>query len=97
MNATLIQELAKQGPLICALMLAIYYFYNRQNKQEELYAKQAEKVEKLLTSDRIKMLHVIENNTIVMKESTQIMKENTKVMKENIEVLSTLDITKNKN
>jgi hypothetical protein len=90
MTETLIQELAKQGPLICALVLAIYYFYNRQNKQEELYAKQAEKVEKFLTEDRMKMIQIIENNTAVMKDNAASLKENT-------EVLKTLEIIKNKN
>jgi len=90
MTEILIQELAKQGPLICALILAIYYFYNRQLKQEELYAKQAEKVEKFLTEDRMKMLEVIENNTEVMKETTQVLKDNTSLLR-------TLDIIKNKN
>lgn len=97
MTEQLIQEIAKQGPLICALLLAIYYFYNRQNKQEELYSKQAEKVEKLLTSDRIKMLHVIENNTNVMRENSKIMRENVEFMRENVDIIKSLDIIKNKN
>lgn len=97
MTEQLIQEIAKQGPLICALLLAIYYFYNRQNKQEELYSKQAEKVEKLLTSDRIKMLHVIENNTNVMRENSKIMRENVEFMRENVDIIKSLDIIKIKN
>lgn len=90
MTEQLIQEIAKQGPLICALLLAIYYFYNRQNKQEELYSKQAEKVERFLTEDRMKMLNVIENNTLVMKENAQVLKDNTAVLR-------SMDINKIKN
>ena len=53
------QELLKQGPLITALIIAIIYFYRKQNKLEEDYTEQSEKVEKFLSDDRTKMIQII--------------------------------------
>jgi len=75
------QELLKQGPLITALIIAIIYFYRKQNKLEEDYTEQSEKVEKFLSDDRTKMIQIIENNTNVMKENASILKENIELLR----------------
>lgn len=67
-------ELTKQGPLIMALSVAIWYFYNRQNQLEADAKAQSEKIENLLQEDRKEMLQIIENNTSVMKENTEVLK-----------------------
>lgn len=66
-------ELAKQGPLIAALVTAIWYFYNRQNKMEASAKEQADKIEKLLKDDRAEMIQIIENNTEMMKQNTEVL------------------------
>lgn len=67
-------ELAKQGPLIAALVTAIWYFYQRQNKYEVEAKKQVDKIEELLKEDRKEMLQVIENNTRIMEENTKVLR-----------------------
>lgn len=67
-------ELAKQGPLITALMVAIVYFYKRQTGAEKAAKEQADKIEDLLKEDRKEMLKVIENNTHVMEENIKALK-----------------------
>lgn len=68
-------ELAKQGPLITALVTAIWYFYKRQSQLETDAKEQAEKIENLLKEDRKELLLIIENNTEVMRENTEVLRK----------------------
>jgi ribonuclease HII len=77
-----VSELAKQGPLIGSMVIAIYYFFTRQNKQEDRIKEQSDKLESFLREDRLKMAAILENNTRVMEETARILDENSKWIKE---------------
>lgn len=68
-----ITELAKQGPLIIALIAAIKYFYTKQNEMEVAAKEQSEKIETLLKEDRKEMVRIIENNTRVLEQNNEIL------------------------
>jgi hypothetical protein len=70
-----LSEIVKQSPLIGALVIAIRYFYTRQQKQESAIEAYNTRLEKYMLEDRELLLkalqnctHVIENNTHVMHE-----------------------------
>lgn len=67
-NVNVAAELMKQGPLITSLILAIWYFYNRQKEQEAAIKAANEKLEKYMADDREILLNALNNNTRVMED-----------------------------
>lgn len=68
-------ELIKQGPLITALIMAIMYFYRRQEKQEAANQRLNDKLESYLKEDRDSLQKVVENNSRVVEEMQQFMEK----------------------
>ena len=68
-----LEEIAKQGPVVAGLVLAIFYFYKRQQKLEEDLKAANEKLETYIVEDRENLIQIINNNTEALKDNTRIM------------------------
>lgn len=74
-NVNVVAELLKQGPLITALIIAIWYFYQRQKQQEAAIQAAADKLEKYMAEDREILVNALNNNTRVMIEMETYLKK----------------------
>jgi hypothetical protein len=65
---TALSQLASKGPSIALLVIAVIYFYRRQNKLEADNQALNDKLEKYIAEDRDTMLTALNNNTAAIKE-----------------------------
>lgn len=72
MPTSVTDKLLTQGPLVVALILAVYWLVKRDQKRDE-------KLDKYISEDRKEMITTIQNNTAAMTEMSKVMEDKREV------------------